>query len=420
MAKEEIEKFRIIESRKNYEDADQFLRNFREATWDQCRTFVGSYCPPGDEMLQMLGFFRQWEDKGLQPWEVDEGPQGFNLEDELRVAAAHFRGSLDYLSLVGSTIRPGGYEHTLKYSILNRHYFLQPFQEKRVSGGFLTITGRPRMGKTGIACLYGEMWHEEYPESEVLTNVPLQRKTDGVRPVTDVSGLLEGVAAALNAKRRWLWQYDEPLLSGWGKTDSMTGRARNLERFARIIPKLGGSFIYIEQRQEGVPTTIQDFAQSHVYCTNPGAIFADLPARKGPIMGVPKPRKILYRPGEAGYFNVPQDFPWDELFYALRFDPFTNTIEVADAATQGERILGFLKRHQDKPRQDRPSVRCRKCGHTWMPKTDEPPARCPHCDIRNPTGSATPPPAQDIPPSIVQTEGPPPPPIPPEMAPEGL
>jgi hypothetical protein len=402
---EEIEKFRIIESRKNYEDADQWLRNFKEATWDECRTLLTFYCPPGEEMLRMLSMFREWEKEGKQPHQVQETPSG-NLEDDLRVALAQFRGSLDYLSLVGSTIRPGGYTQSLSWGILSRDYFLAPFNEKGASGGFLTITGRPRMGKSGIACLYGEMWIDEYPGSEVLTNVPLQRNTDHVRPVTDILGLLNGIADALNAKRRWQWQYDEPSLSGWMKSDALTGRAKNLERFARIIPKLGGSFIYIEQREEGVPTTIQDFSQSHIYCTNPGAIFADLPGKRGPIIHVPKPRRIAYRTGEAGYFSVPADFAWDELFRTLRFDPFTNTIEAADEITQGTRIQRFLSRTEEaKPKQDRPNVTCRFCGESWMPRSDEPPERCPRCRKVDPLGirqAETPPEAPEPEPRLVE------------------
>lgn len=407
MPSEELEKFRIIESRKNYEGADQWLRNFKEATWDEVRTFVRFYLPPGDEMLQLFAQIREWEAEGKKPVEV-VAPSGVKLEDDLSVGMAQFRGSLDYLSLVGSTIRPLGYTETLSWGILSRNYFLAPFTEKGKSGGFLTITGLPRMGKSGIFCLYAEMWMDEWLESEVLTNVPLERSTvenvPRVRPITEPIGLLRGIAGALKAKRRWLWGYDEPSLSGYYRPDAPTGRAKNLDRFARIIPKLGGSFVYIEQREEGVPTTISDFAEHHIYCTNPGAVFVDLPGKRGPVIHVPKPKRMAYRTGEAGYFDIPKDFPWDDLFRALRFDPLSNTIEEADAMTQGDRIGRFLDKLEGwKPKPERPAVSCRYCGESWIPKSDEPPARCPRCDKRNPiltTEAATPPPESSAPPSF--------------------
>ena len=98
-----------------------------------------------------------------------------------------------------------------------------------------------------------------------------------MRPTTGSTALLRGIADALIAKRRWWWAFDEPALSGWMKGDAATSQAKNLARFARIIPKLSGSLIYIEQTEEGVPTILQDFAQSHIICTVPGSIIAVLP-----------------------------------------------------------------------------------------------------------------------------------------------
>lgn len=419
MPSEEIEKFRIIESRKNYESADQWLRNFKEATWDEARTYVRFYCPPDEDMLIAFAQFREWEARGLRPHEVITD-EGIPLEDWLSYGMAKFRGSLDYLSLVGSTIRPLGYTESLTWGILSGDYFLAPFFENGTSGGFLTITGRPRMGKSGIACLYAEMWLERWPETEVLTNVPLEKNVAGVQAISHILHLLRRIAEALKAERRWLWEYDEPSLSRWMKTDAPSGRAKDLERFARIIPKLGGSFVYIEQREEGVPSTIADFAQSHIYCTNPGSVFADLPKKRGPITHVPKPRKVRYRTGEAGYFEVPADFPWDKLFRALRFDPFMNTIEAVDAPTQGDRIERFLNELEaTKPKSARPPVSCRFCGWSWIPRLDETPSRCPKCDKRNPiresgeapfeadAGNASA--AQPQPPSFDLTPDPPPP-----------
>ncbi|HEV8595654.1 MAG TPA: hypothetical protein VGR51_09020, partial [Thermoplasmata archaeon] len=268
-------------------------------------------------------------------------------------------------------------------------YFLAPFNQKGLSGGFLTITGPPRMGKTNIGCLYGEMWREKYPASEVLTNIPLQAAIPNVRPVESMPPFLRGIAEALLAARRWLWIFDEPALSGWMKADAPSARAKNLERFARIIPKLGGSFIYIEQRIEGVPTVIHDFAESHVLCLSPGLAIADLPARRATVSSIPRPSQVKYRTGESGYFDIAADFPFDGLFRALQFDPST-LLQIRDLppTTQGQRILRFLEEIDPAQKgEDRPPVRCIHCHHEWIPRKDETPARCPGCFRKNPLGA---------------------------------
>lgn len=396
MPSEDLEKFRILESRKNYESVDQWLRNFREATWDEFRSVVGSYTPPGAEMSALLADSRKWEDDGLAPHQV-RFKNGHWLEDDLRLAVAHYRKSLDYLSLTGSFVRPSGYTEAIPWSILGVDYFLSPFDEKGVSGGFLTVTGLPRVGKTGIGCHYIVFFLRKYREKgeEVLTNIPLEKAVPRVRPVSLMPSLLHGIADALVAKRRWLWAFDEPSLSGWIKRDAATGRAGNLERFARIVPKLGGSFIYIEQREKGVPSAIQDFAQSHIFCNAPGLVYADLPAKRMPIHHVPKP-EVRYRTGEAGFFEVGEDFPWEGLFRALRYNPEIQAIEQVDGATQGERILSFLDRLKTSDAEKakakaRPVVSCRHCGASWQPRSDEPPIRCPRCMKPDPLGVRTPP-----------------------------
>ncbi len=378
---EDLEKFRILESRKNYESADEWLRNFPEATWDEVRTFITFYCAPDEDMMTaLLKDTRTWEARKLKPSEVNDAPAG-SLEDELRVSMAKFRGSLDYLSLVGSTVRPTGYTESLLWNDLNPEIFLRPFTEDKVSGGFLTVTGRPRMGKTGVACDVAEFWLDKWPGTEVLSNVPLEdAPPPGVRPISTVPGLMRGISEALVAERRWLWVFDEPALSGWLKADAPTAKAKNLERFARIVPKLSGSFIYIEQRVEGVPTVIQDFSQSHIFCTSPGSVFISLPRKRMPLRHVPKPKKIKYRTGEAGMFDIAKDFPWDKFFKALRYDPEALTIEAAELPTQGERIATFLN---DLEGITLDSIQCRFCRASWIPKVPYP-ARCPKCNRRKP------------------------------------
>lgn len=400
MPTEELEKFRIIETKKAYRPTirDWLVGNFKAATWDQCRIFVFSFYPPGPYLQDILRNFRIWEAQKKQPWQVDDANAGL-LQDELLVMAAQYRADLDHLSWVGSMVPPLDETETIAWATLSSSYLLSPFTWKGVSGGFLTIHGKPRSGKTGTGCDMGEIWLNEFHGTEVLTNIPLEHPVDGVRVVADPFALFHGVADALKAKRRWLWAWDEPTLSGYGRGDAATSVARNLDRFARIVPKLGGSLIYIEHREEGVPTVLSDFSQSHITCTNPGMIIADLPGQRISIRNVPMPRRMKYRTGEAGYFELQDGFDWQGVFRALRFNPELMMIEDMDASTQGERIERFLTDLEAKPAIGF-KVSCRKCGATWTGRSDRP-GRCPKCDVRDPTrwGEAQPPsPAQSMPP----------------------
>ena len=390
MPSEDMEKLRILESRRNYEAADVWLRNFNEATWEELRTFVTSYCPPDNEMMDLFQKMRRWEAEGVaRPIDVpkESTPSGF-LEDELRFVSARFRSArLDNLSFVGSTIPPLSYTEALSWRTISPDYFLAPFRDRKVSGGFLTVTGPPRSGKTGIACKIDEYWLDAFPGTEVLTNVPLERPVDGVRPVTNERLLFAGIADALIEGRRWNWTFDEPTLSKYGRGDAATSKAKNIDRFARVIPKYGGSFIYIEQREKGVPTVIEDFAQSRIWCSQPGQVMADLPWKKMPIRSVPKPKRIRYRTGQAGYFEIDPAFDWDGLFRALRFDPILDIVEVDDTKLTGQRILKFLQK-VDAPKAskaERPERTCRLCGIPWRPQTDKP-KHCPNCHGADPLG----------------------------------
>ena len=388
MPSEEIEKFRIIETKKTYRPTirDWLIGGFKQATWDQVRIFAFSFLTPGDELQTALKSYREWEEAGLQPWEVTNTPSG-PLQDDLLLGAAQYRTYLDHLSWVGSIVPPMDETETIAWDNLSNHYLLSPFRDDKVSGGFVTITGKPRMGKTGICCDLDEIWMVEYPETEILSNVPLEKAVPGVVPTSTTTALMHGVARALKAGRRWRWDFDEPSLSGWFKPDAQTSKAKNLERFARIVPKLGGSLVYIEQRQEGVPTILQDFSKNHIIATNPGSAIFDYARERVSVRSIPKPKRVKYISGETGYFDLEDAFDWDGLFRALRYNPELLMIEDAEPSTQGERIEHFLSKLDEKVAKEYAPVRCRFCGESWVPKSGGPPARCPRCDKRDPTGA---------------------------------
>lgn len=341
---------RVIEAKNVYRPTirDWLLGNFGSATWDQVRQFIWSFVSPEENFMgALLRDVGRWEAEGLSPDKAMVGTD--TLRDYLLVASATYCERMDNLTWIGSRVPPEDTTGTVVWSWMGPDFYLSPFIEDKITGGFLTVHGPPRMGKTGLGCLYGELWLERFPGTEVLTNIPLMKAVDRVRMAVDMPSLAFGVAQALIAQRRWLWVWDEPTLSKYGRGDATTNAARNVDRFARIIPKLGGSLVFIEHRVEGTPTIISDFAQSKIVCTHPGFILVDLPGKHMSIRSVPKPREIQYRTGEAGYFELEDGFDWTGFFRALRFHPEIMLMEDAPPSEQGQRILAFLEAEKHKP-----------------------------------------------------------------------
>ena len=284
LEKDNLGQFRIIQAEQRFRSALRWLADFEGATWAEVRVFLSSYCPPGTEFEAFLIRFHDFEKSGLRPAEVREDG-GRWLEDELRVAMASFRRGLDPLSLIGSVISPTDHGDSLTFDVINDSAFMDPFAG---SGGFLTITGPPRMGKTGIACLLMEAWLRRNPRAIVLTNVLMAHRIDRVVEVSGVKALSENVNRCVMTGTKWLWVFDDAGLE-WIKQRAMSGTSIDLEQFARIVPKHGGSFIYIDQREGGIPTTISEFAESRIRSFRPGFAQVRLPRLKGFIRDIPRP-----------------------------------------------------------------------------------------------------------------------------------
>src|SRR3990172_3076078 len=276
--------FRLTQAEQRFRSALRWLFDFEGVTWPEVRMFLSSYCVPGPAFEAFLTRFREWEKRGLRPSEVQEDGRG--LEDELRLAMAEFRVGLDPLSLVGSIISPLDENEALPWRIIHEDAWLAPFAG---SGGFLTITGAPRMGKTGKACLIMEAWLRRDPNAIVLSNVIMKHPILRIFEVPSVSRLSETVNEAVLEGRRWLWVFDDAGLE-WLKQRAMAGTSIGLEQFARIVPKHGGSFVYIDQREGGIPTTISEFTDSRIRCLRPGFAQVRLPDFTGSVRDIPKPQ----------------------------------------------------------------------------------------------------------------------------------
>lgn len=347
---EEIEKYRIMQSDKRESEANRWLEMLvnKAVSWQEVRDFVSAHVLTAPEVMPdgrvqpeafapLLVLIDEQEKSGKQPWEDSTLPR------ILRREKARKWESFDPLSRLGSTVTPGRQGGTIPWSMLAHAYFLDPFKD---DGGFLTITSVPRTGKTGIACLVGELWQQTYPGTEILTNIAAEHspKPKWVREIFSATELFDGVADALAAERRWLWIYDDAGLS-WLKADSSKTAVKAWDRFARIVPKLLGSLLYVEQRLEGVTSTLSDFAQSHLFPQQPGFCLADMPSFKTAIRSIPKPKEFRYKTGESSYIDMDVDM-----------DRFLACFSVEDRRkSQAERIRHFLERvrkEREQPRSD--------------------------------------------------------------------
>lgn len=105
---------------------------------------------------------------------------------------------------------------------------------------------------------------------------------------------------------KWIFILDEGGLM-YSKADATTRRAKDLDKFVRIIGKLHGSMIIIEQREESVPTILQEFATSLYFCERPGVVNIELKgpelAFRGTVSKFPK-TTLPFQTYDIAYFSL--------------------------------------------------------------------------------------------------------------------
>ena len=354
MTEDKMDKYRILASEENSTaglDWLDMLHSGTSVTWREVRRFISCYvysgpvCPttgaPYNQAAVLLVKVKEAEKSNppKQPWDVDD------LEDTLRICKMQKEDwTYDGLSRIGATKAFGQATSSKPWAMLSRQYFLSPLiGEGEMRGGYLTVCGIPGKGKSNVTSLIGEMWHEMFPGTEVLANVPVTERPPWLRSAESMEEILAGVADALEAERRWLWILDDAGLA-WLRARATTSEAIGLERFIRIVSKYAGSFIFVEQRSEGVPSVIQDFAQDHILIDQVGFALCDYRMAKQPVRNIPKPRVMRYITGETAYFRC-KDFPFDRLFSALP--------EQGQGKTIAARIRAFLEKERKRKEQPR-------------------------------------------------------------------
>lgn len=236
-----------------------------------------------------------------------------NLEIELRQAVAasfHVADKLGGLTGIGSMVfsRPSLTSwKILNPSILSANYTV---------GQFGYVNGVPRSGKTNLCAV---MMESLLQTQVVVTNILLAHPHPvNYRYAQDVPTMLRAVAA-LPPGTRWTALIDEAGL--WVSTkDSMTTRGKALDRLAKVIGKLDGNLVLIDQQESTIPTVVKAFAANHYFCIKPGEVRIDL---HGPnvyftevVKDFPK-TTLAFDTFDISQFTFPKDFKLEALFLAI-------------------------------------------------------------------------------------------------------
>lgn len=188
-----------------------------------------------------------------------------NLAAELRMAVTHSFNAVDHLGLsaLGSMVfRPT--TNLRSWHIYNPAILIANFEE----GNFGRISGVPGSGKTNAGCHMILEWVRSSPNHIAFTNIKPKGAQQYANPhiiyVKDAKEFFLAISRLLPGER-WIMFLDEGGLI-YGKPDAATRRAKDLDKLMRIIRHLHGSFVIIEQRPESVPTILQEFATTILYC----------------------------------------------------------------------------------------------------------------------------------------------------------
>ena len=297
----------VLTSTERMTQALNFLRRFSVVSYEDVEDFitVGVWNEPEQEVF--FNILDEARAGGIAfPYLIP------NLRTRLRIAVSrsfHMIDRVGGISGLGSMVFEPERGAT-PFKVYNSKMFSVNFEE----GEFGRISGVPGSGKTNAAC---RLLIEEYvrPNRLVFTNImPTTYGEDGSPEYPDPN-----VVYSMNVKElfiniaergkdsKWIFILDEGGLV-YSKPDAATRSAKDLDKLARVIRKLHGSFVVIEQRPDSIPTIIQEFSTVLFYCEKPpGIVNVEL---KGPVIAhrarikdVPK-TTLPFDTYDIAYFSV--------------------------------------------------------------------------------------------------------------------
>ena len=270
MTDDSLGKVRIIASEEKMRQAILKLDRFKQLSHDELVDMV------------IAGIFNERVARGFVTKIRESQKLGnstsslLNLRDEILLAIADSFRIADKemgLSAIGAMVFEVHDGHPA-WSIFNPNILVDNF---RSPGEFGYINGLPGAGKTNFACVIIQQWLQS---GCVISNIRMKSPTPNYYFIHKFTALLKAIVEIRKENRNWLLVLDETGLY-WLKAQAQRGTNIGLDKFLRILRKLGGCLIAIEQREEGISSTLQAFSTQHFLCIKPpGLVNIDL---KGPV-----------------------------------------------------------------------------------------------------------------------------------------
>lgn len=258
----------MIESTKRMSQALDLLHRFKMWTWQDAYDFVTVAIWNERDQEAFFNMLRASQ-KGGAP----SPALGIkDLDLKLRVSMAQSFHVVDHaggITGLGSMVfvPNDGYRTWRIYnpSILTANY--------QTEGNFGRISGVPGTGKTNTGCVISEQWASE-PNHFAIGNIRMKPDVERFLFTKDAKSFLMTIAT-LPKDAKWLFTLDEAGLI-YAKPDQATRRVKDLDKFMRVVRKLKGSINLIEQREDAVPTLIQEFAKNIFYCESKGIVSIEM------------------------------------------------------------------------------------------------------------------------------------------------
>ena len=246
---------------------NQFLNlmdRFDSLEWKTIRNIVTTGIWDKREQTRLFLLIEDSKLKNKQPKDVN------GLETSLRAAVPasfHIAERIGGLSGIGSMVFEPE-ETSDDYKLCNPDLLILNIDE----GSFARISGPPRKGKTNTACVMIERWIKT--GMLCFTNIYLKKKIEGITYVNDARGLLTAIA---NSNKGFLFVYDEGQASGYSTQTATSLESRYTDNLFRVIGKMMGNVIYIDQIEMKTPNVIKEWAMTKATMTqDKGVIFIDL------------------------------------------------------------------------------------------------------------------------------------------------
>ncbi|TLX89652.1 MAG: hypothetical protein E6K94_09650 [Thaumarchaeota archaeon] len=181
-------------------------------------------------------------------------------------------------------------------------------------GKFGEWTGPPRTGKTSGSCVFIEQWISK--KYFCVSNIFKKSETNAYEYANNARGLFE-IVATFPRKTKWIFVYDEGGASGYSKAQASTLKSTYLNNVCRIIGKLYGNVLYIDQRSLSVPTTIQEFSTTRFHSVEPGIVHLELmhPTSFNRIVKEFPKTKLPYDTRDIADFEM--NVNTDKMFHAM-------------------------------------------------------------------------------------------------------